>query len=512
MSYAPHDFKCPHVKHCPHLDWLSPYWVLEEYRRGQDRYHEHMIIIDRFHAALKEKDERARALEKENTELKAKIKLLHQRQFKRNKKKEEATGKGQGLLENPSSKKKKRGAPVGHIGWGRPKPERIDRTVHVPAPTRCPHCLKDNLASHDGMYEHVQEDIVIKPRTEVVKYLHEQSFCSTCNRPVVQAGEGEILNAPIGPVAKSVALFLRYKIGISYRKTTEIFHELFGLNFVPASAVGFDRKAALLGSPIYDDLREKIRLTDRVHADETSWRNDGVGHYVWFAGNEDLAYFHIDRHRSATVAKEIFGDHYEGILIRDRYPAYNGIGSEWQSCIAHIRTKAKEIKREHDLLPQNDKDIAVERFCDKVISFCSYACDSGSSLKSGDILWESASDIEKYLTKQLSNICKKPLGFKPAETLRSYLAGPDKKFLFTFLRHQGVPPTNNHAEQSIRHMVIFRKTSFGTRSESGLKTHSILPSLVQTARRQGVPPIKFFQTLLTSATPIAQAALYGNSS
>jgi len=511
MHYAPYDFKCQYVKSCPHLGWLSAHWVLEEYRRGQDRYDEHLRIIDIFDARLKEKEERARLLEKENAELKAKIKLLHQRQFKANKKEETADTR-QCTLENPSSKKKKRGAPVGHIGWARTKPERIDRIVHVPAPTKCPYCMKDNLEPYNCFHEHVQEDIVVVPRTVVTKYVHDQGFCSTCNRPVVQAGEGEILNAPIGPVAKSVALFLRYKIGISYRKTTEIFRELFGLNFVPASAVGFDRKAALLGSPIHDDLREKIRVTDRVHADETSWRNDGVGHYVWFAGNEDLAYFHIDRHRSAAVAKAIFGDRYEGILVRDRYAAYNGIGSEWQSCIAHIRTKAKEIKREHDLLPQKDKDNAVDRFCDKVISFCSYACDAGANLKSGDIPWESASDIEKYLTKQLSNICKKSLGFKPAETLRSHLAGPEKKFLFTFLRHRGVPPTNNHAEQSIRHMVIFRKTSFGTRSESGLKTHSVLPSLVQTARRQAVSPIKFFQTLFTSDTSTAQAALYRNSS
>jgi transposase len=92
------------------------------------------------------------------------------------------------------------------------------------------------------------------------------------------------------------------------------------------------------------------------------------------------------------------------------------------------------------------------------------------------------------------------------------LAGPEKKSLFTFLRHHGVPPTNNHAEQSLRHMVIFRKLSFGTRSQTGLKTHSILPSLVQTARRQGVSPINFFQTLFTSNTQTAQAALYGNSS
>ena len=42
-----------------------------------------------------------------------------------------------------------------------------------------------------------------------------------------------------------------------------------------------------------------------VHADETSWRNDGLGHFVWFAGNENLAFFHLDRHRSAEVAQAL---------------------------------------------------------------------------------------------------------------------------------------------------------------------------------------------------------------
>ena len=97
-------------------------------------------------------------------------------------------------------------------------------------------------------------------------------------------------------------------------------------------------------------------------------------------------------------------------------------------------------------------------------------------------------------------------------SLRTYLAGPQQKFLFTFLRRKGVPPTNNLAEQSLRHLVIFRKICFGTRSDSGLITHSILPSMVQTARRQGVLPREFLETLLTADTATAQAALYNNSS
>jgi hypothetical protein len=300
-------------------------------------------------------------------------------------------------------------------------------------------------------------------------------------------------------------------MGLSYRKTTELFRDLFGLSFVPASAVGFDRKASERGAPIHEDLREKIRVSDMVHADETSWRNNGLGHYAWFAGNESLAFFHIDRHRSAEVARSIFGNRFEGVLVRDRYAAYNGIGSEWQACLAHIITKAKEIKREHTLLPQTEQEAATDRFCQRVGTFFKEVCETTTGLKIGEVPWKSAEAVEKDFAARLSNICKKPLGFKPAETLRAFLTGKDQKYLFTFLRHPGVPPTNNHAEQSIRHLVIFRKIFFGTRSENGLKTHSILPSLVQTARRQGVHPRQFIQTLLTADTPTAQAALYNSS-
>lgn len=452
--YPPHDFECLYRHSCPYLDGLSTTWVLGEYRRASEVYQEHLRIIDGFDGQLKVRDERIRVLERENAALKAKLQALHQQQFKPNKKKD--AGRGGTDVESASSssegEKKKRGAPVGHPGWVRPKPDRIDWTLHVPAPRICPHCQSDNLTSMEESTEHVQEDIVIRPQTLVTRYLHRQAFCGRCNRPVIQAGEGELLNAPIGPVAKSVAVYFRYRMGIPYRKTAELFRELFGLKFVPASALGFDRKAVARGAPIYEDLREKIRASGVVHTDETSWRSDGVGHYVWFAGNENLAFFHIDRHRSADVAKTIFGENFDGTLVRDRYAAYNGIGVDWQSCLAHIITKAKEISREHALLPQTEKDTATGPFCDRVMDLGSRLCDAGKKLKSGDIPWEAAAKIEKRFVRKLSTICKRPLRFKPAETLRAYLAGPEQKFLFTFLRRPGVPPTNNHAEQSLRHL------------------------------------------------------------
>jgi hypothetical protein len=507
--YPSPDFECAYRHSCPYLDWLSTTWVLEEYRRAGEVYQEQLRIIEAFDPVLKAREDRVRALERENAELKAKLQALHQRQFKSNKKKTVPDGEET----TPSPKgKKKRGAPVGHPGWCRPQPDHIDRTVEVPAPTVCPHCQSDNLTPMTETLDHLQEDIVIRPQTLVTCYRHGQAFCTRCFQPVFQAGEGELLNAPIGPVAKSVAIYLRYRMGLSYRKTADLFREVFGLKFVPASALGFDRKAAARGAPIYEDLRQKIRASEVVHADETSWRNDGLGHFVWFAGNEHLAFFHIDRHRSAEVAQAIFGEDFAGTLVRDRFAAYNGIGRDWQACLAHIITKAKEISREQVLLPESERDIATGPFCDRVMDLASRLCLAGQQLKSGAMPWKKAAPMEKRFSRELALLSKQPLPFKPAEILRAYLAGPQQKFLFTFLRRPGVPPTNNHAEQSLRHLVIFRKICFGNRSDSGLKTHSILPSLLQTARRQGVHPRQFLQTLLTADTAIAQAALYNNSS
>jgi transposase len=511
--YPPFDFVCQYQDHCPHLDGMSATWALAEYRRGEEIYDEQLRIIEAFDEDLQKALSRIRKLERELAELQAKYRALHQKQFKANRKEEVCShAQRAGSKLDGSASNKKRGAPTGHPGWSRPRPKQIHRTVHVPAPQRCPHCGSKDLRPIDEHVEHLQEDIVLIPSPIVTRYVHEQTFCTDCKRMLVQPAADEILHAPIGPVAKATAMYLRYDVCIPYRKVVEILRVLFGLSVVPASLVGFDQKAVKMGAGIYQDLREKIRASTIAHADETSWRNDGLGHYVWFAGNENLAFFHIDRHRSAEVAKTIFGENFAGTLVRDRYAAYNGLGANWQACLAHIITNAKEIGREHALLPQADKDQHSDSFTSRVRELFTKACQSGRMIKSGDISPKSALRIERQFLKELKTICKQPLHFKPAETLRTYLIGPEHKNLFTFLRVPGVPPTNNLAEQSLRKLVIFRKVCFGTRSEKGLKAHSIIPSLVQTANTQGVHPLAFLKTLLTADTATAHKTLYNDSS
>jgi len=88
------------------------------------------------------------------------------------------------------------------------------------------------------------------------------------------------------------------------------------------------------------------------------------------------------------------------------------------------------------------------------------------------------------------------------------LLGPEQQQLFTCFRRSGVPPTNNQAEQSLRPVVIMRKVIQGTRSEKGLENHSVLRSLLETAKRQGKKAQRFLLDLFTKDPALAQTALY----
>ena len=59
-----------------------------------------------------------------------------------------------------------------------------------------------------------------------------------------------------------------------------------------------------------------------------------------------------------------------------------------------------------------------------------------------------------------------------------------KKELFTAVTHDGIPLTNNKAEQGLRHLVLKRKNSFGTQSEDGNKTLQINLSVLLSLWRQ----------------------------
>lgn len=511
---APWDYECPYRDRCPHLGWQSTQWVFSEYEQAYDEHCEHWKVREIQQEQLDHALKKVAQLEKENERLQAKLSAIHQKQFKSNKRSKRNSEKA-GHLGDMLPKSKKRGAPRGHPGWFRSKPEQVDRTIYVSAPEQCPHCNCADLTPLEKIEDHLQEDIVLQPRTCVTNFRHGLSFCPQCNRAVIQATEGELLNCHIGPVTKAAAVYLRYGLHLPYRKVQELFQIFFDMPFVPASAMAFDRTATKKGEPLYEDLLEKVRVAASIHADETSWRQDGKGHYVWYAGNQDLGVFHIDRHRSSEVAQTILGDNFRGILNTDGYAAYNAVNAkDRQSCLAHLIRKAEDIKKEILLKKKRFQDGRAIRFCDAISKLFRKACDINRKTNESDIKSGRAQARIKRLYSLLNIICLTPLADKDAEAFRKRLLDPKKEYhrLFTFLKYQEVQPTNNQAEQSLRSMVIFRKVCFGTRSPDGSRAHSVLPSLVLTAQRQSRHPLQFLQTLFTSDTAVAQKALYNNSS
>jgi hypothetical protein len=263
------------------------------------------------------------------------------------------------------------------------------------------------------------------------------------------------------------------------------------------------------GLPLYEDLRQKICALAVAHADETSWRHDGNPYWAWYAGDSDLAFFHLDAHRSAEAAQTVLGERFQGTLVADAYASYNGVHpKDRQSCLAHIKTKAKELELELAALKGKAADPVARLFCQNIQGWVRTACQTHQRLCRKQWRARSAKRKGQTLRRLLQVLCAAPLRHPRAEAFRKRLSGPQQKLLFTCFGRPHVPPTNNQAERSLRPLVIMRKIVHGTRSDKGLENHSVLRSLFETARRRGKKPHEFFLTLLTKTTTQAQAALY----
>src|SRR5207253_2156743 len=63
--------------------------------------------------------------------------------------------------------------------------------------------------------------------------------------------------------------------------------------------------------------------------------------------------------------------------------------------------------------------------------------------------------------------------------------------LWTFAQVEGVEPTNNGAERTLRPAVLWRKGSFGSDSEAGSRFAERLLTVAATCRQQGRPLLDF---------------------
>jgi transposase len=428
-------------------------------------------------AKLMEENQR---LKEELAYVKFELEELRSKRYKSNKKKPPGDP---GLPAPP----KKKGGLFGHIGWFRKKPDKIDRIEDVML-DKCPECGSSGLTECKKIDEHIQEDIIL-PKVEVTLYRKHRYYCGKCKKVFSSKGKDEIENSYIGPNAKALAVFLRYAVKISERDVRALFEKAFNLKIVASSITGFRYKLKKEALPVYKKLLGSLRLGRFIHADETGWKVNGTNHWLWKFSNKKISVSHIDKSRGQNVVENIIGDKYKGVLISDFLSAYNKIGAKAkQRCLVHIG---------RDL----DKVMEYWRDDQEVIRYC-------ERLK--HILEDSAQLYKEYKTKRWDGAYKRRRNLITMALKDFSFPNPNKRILkrfakrltrhkneiLTFLYEKDIDFHNNHAEQQIRPDVIFRKITFGNRSHRGSEAHSVIMSIIQTARLNGIDPINALTRLL----------------
>lgn len=439
--------------------------------------------IQKVLSRLQALEEENKKLKEENAYLKFELEEFRTQSYKSGKKPPEPPS------DLPAPLPKKRGGLFGHRGWFRKKPDKIDRIEEVGMDS-CPDCGSKNITEckNKKIDEHIQEDIVL-PRVEAVLYRHHEYYCKNCFKVVSSRGKDELSNSYIGPKAKALAVFLRYAVKVSERDVKNLFEKAFGLKIVASSITGFRDQLKKAGFPLYGALIKALKTGSFIHCDETGWRVDGKPRWLWKFSNKKICVSHIDKSRGQKVVQEILGDKYDGTLITDFLSAYNKIKTKAkQRCLVHILRDLKKVKKYwRDDAEVLEYVVRLENvFGEAITLFKEY------KNKRHDDAYRSRRAVLEQSLKDFAfpNPNKRILN-RFAKRLARH-----KDELLTFLYKKNVDFHNNHAEQQIRPDVIFRKVTFGNRSEKGVLNHNVIMSILQTAKLNGVDPLGTLQDIL----------------
>jgi transposase len=264
---------------------------------------------------------------------------------------------------------------------------------------------------------------------------------------------------------------------VSSRDVVELCEQLFGARISSGTVDAIlERVADALQGPD-EDLLERVRAAKTLNMDETGWRTAANRRALWGAFTDRHAVLRVRDNRHEDHAKQLLGDT-GAIVTSDRWWAYAHLPvKRRQVCWAHLR---------RDFQAHADGLAAEKAFGEHGLRICE------------ELFW--SWEIFQYTrdrTELRRRIRALRREFKP--TLRTYSGkAPRYKYcrgmarnllklwpaLWTFASVNGVQPTNNHAERSLRGAVIYRKLSLGTQSTDGEQRIQRLLSVHTTCRLQ----------------------------
>ena len=174
------------------------------------------------------------------------------------------------------------------------------------------------------------------------------------------------------------------------------------------------------------------------------------------------------------------GKRYDGVLVSDFLPAYNRIEAKAkQKCICHLKRDLIKIEKRYSA------DRSITGYTERLNDLLDEAADLKSNYMDKAVGKKEYTTRREELVDALDDFSF-PNPLKGTILTLAKRLKKHKESLFTFLYYTDVPSHNNHAEQQIRPDVIFRKITFGNRSQKGAANHSILQSIIQTARLNNI--------------------------
>ena len=355
---------------------------------------------------------------------------------------------------------RKLGGQPGHIGHTRPlKPlDQVQDIIQL-RPTRCGTCGTLLLGEDPQPQRHQVTEL---PRLEphVTEYRRHTLTCLACGAKTQDAWPADMPSGDFGPRLQATIGYLSGRMGMSQRDLTEtltaVFHTDIGLGSI--SAVETIVSEAL-AQPV-TDAQTYVQHQIAANVDETGWREQAKRAWLWVAATPLVSVFLVLTTRGAKGAHQLLGETFHGMGGSDRWSAYNWLDPHRrQLCWAHLKRDFQKLVERG-----GESQRLGEAFLAQVESlFRLWQRVRDGTLSRQDFQTQVApirTQVHTLLCEGIAlsqdktrHTCENLLKLEPA--------------LWTFVDHEGIEPTNNHAERCLRRAVLWRRRSFGTQSETG---------------------------------------------
>jgi hypothetical protein len=324
---------------------------------------------------------------------------------------------------------------------------------------------------------------------QVIEHLVISRRCPTCRRSVTprpDLGEAVVGRQRLGLGLMSVIVTLREVGRLPVHTIQWYLQTLHGLHLSVGAIVGVCHRVAAAGQAALDQIGERIRGSPVVHLDETGWRQEGVNGYAWTASTPTERLF-VHGSRAGAMVDAILGDGADAVLCCDGYAAYHHYPGRKQRCWAHL------LRDLHDLAVAHPADGRLRRWAGRVTRLYTEAV--AFRHPDGRARVAAQRRFEQRLTRLCRRYADDPAAAQGTlcRTILRHL--PER---FVFVAEPAVPPDNNAAERSLRHLVTARTISGGTRSPRGTATRMALASLFGTAQARRQDPLLTAASLLTT--------------